>query len=100
MAADVSFATGTYRLGQTLGVPGDLCVVVIRVGDAAGRLAARGRLLVDERPPACSVRESPVGADVEPGVVMWDPATGFEVRCTRAGHGPLVFAGRTMVRRD
>lgn len=99
MPADVSYDSGIYQLGQTLGVPGGVCVVVLRAAEVPGHLTCRGQRLVEERPPACSRVGAPVGADLEPGAVMWDPITGFEVRCTQAGHGPLVFAGRPMARR-
>ena len=90
----------THRAGQTLGVPDGICVVVTRAAHVPDQLHCEGQLLVDEHPPPCSAREEHAAADVQPGDVLWDPVSGFEVRCTRAGNGPLTFGGRPMLRRD
>ena len=89
----------TYRAGQTLGVPDGICVVITRTADVPGPLRYEGQLLVDENPPPCSTRTQRSTADVQPGDVLWDPETGFEVRCTRAGNGLLTLGERPMLRR-
>ena len=88
-----------YRLGRTFGVPGGVCVVVTRAVAGPGELRCHGRLLVAERPPRCSANAPRGEGRVRAGDVLWDPVTGFEIRCTRAGAGALDYSGRPMVRR-
>lgn len=89
----------TYRAGQIVGVPDGICVLIKRTANVPDQLLYEGQLLVDENPPACSTRAQRSTADVQPGDVLWDPETGFEVRCTRAGTGLLTFGERPMLRR-
>jgi hypothetical protein len=86
-----------YRTGQILGVAGGVCVVVIRRGDSGEDVYCAGEKLVGQRPPPCSA-PAPRSIDgIRPGDLVWDPATGLEVRCIRGGPGPLVHGGRRMV---
>jgi hypothetical protein len=89
-----------YRAGQILGVPGGVCVVVISGTDSDEDLVCAGETLVAERPVPCSAPGPSPMDGVRPGDVLWDPATGLEIRCIRGGRGPLLNGGRTMVPRS
>ena len=90
-----------YPIGQILGVAGGLRVVVISGGDFSEDVTCAGEKLVAQQPLRCSAPAPPSSVDdVRPGDVLWDPATGLELRCVRGGRGPLVHGGRTMVLRS
>ena len=74
-------------------------MVVTRTAESIDGLRCGGKLLGDERPPACGIADGGAGHAVSPGDVLWDAETGFEVRCTRASDEPLTFDGRPLVRR-
>jgi hypothetical protein len=88
-----------YRAGQILGTAGGVCVVVICEAESDDVITCAGAPLVAERPLPCSTTYRHRAHDVRPGDVLWDPATGLELRCIRGGRGPLVHGGRAMVRR-
>src|SRR3954471_18886611 len=86
-----------YRTGQILGIDGRVFVVLIRRGESEEHITCAGEKLVGQRPPPCSA-PAPRSIDgVRPGDLVWDPATGLELRCIRGGPGPLVHGGRTML---
>jgi hypothetical protein len=83
--------------GKTLGLPGGLSVLVTRAPNQCGVVRCDGYALTPQQPPACS---TPGGAGtIRPGEWFTDPASGFEVVCTRAGSGILTFADRPLQRR-
>lgn len=88
-----------YRVGQVLGIDGGVCVVVTRAAGPAEALTSDGQPLVTVRPPACSAVQRGSDGEVRASDILCDPVVGLEVRCIRGGSGPLVHAGRTMVRR-
>jgi hypothetical protein len=89
-----------YCRGQILGAAGGVCVVVISGGDVGEDVTCAGEKLVAQRAPPCSAPAASAVDGLRPGGVVWDPATGLELRCIRGGPGPLVHGGRTMVRRS
>jgi hypothetical protein len=88
-----------YRAGETLGVAGGVGVVVLQGVDAGEDVACGGETLVGERPVPRSATAPQSLEGVRPGDVLWDPATGLEIRCVRGGPGPLLHGGRAMVLR-
>lgn len=93
----VSQADARPGVGQTLGVPGGLSLLVTRAPDEYGVLMCDDDVLTPQRPPACSAALAGSGA-IRPGTGFNDPVSGLEVVCTRAGHGTLTFAGRPLKR--
>lgn len=89
-----------YRAGEILGMPDGVCVVVICGTDAGEDLECAGRKLLPQPPPRCSAGAPRSLGDVRPGAVLWDPATGVEIRCIRGGCGPIMHGGRAMVPRS
>jgi hypothetical protein len=89
----------TYRAGDILGTTDGVCVVVTSDAESAEHLSCAGEPLAMMPPLPCGAAASDPGDSVRPGEILFDPATGLEVRCIRGGRGPLVHGGRAMVRR-
>jgi hypothetical protein len=89
----------SYETGQILGIDGDVCVLVLRGVETADDVQCGGQPLVEQPPPPCSVAQTARGSGPRAGDVLWDPPTGLELRCIRAGHRPLAVGNRAMVHR-
>jgi hypothetical protein len=84
-------------IGDTLGLPVGVSVLVIRPPDRTGVLRCSDTVLTPQPPPPCSAVPAEPGT-ILPGERFADSGSGLEIVRTRAGQGILTFDGRPMQR--
>jgi hypothetical protein len=89
----------SLRYTQTVGIDGDVVLLVVRPPASPGVLTCDGIVLRDCPPPACSEAVKDLEFSLRPGERYVDTVTRAEFLCVRGGTGTVAFNGRQIVPR-
>jgi hypothetical protein len=88
------------KVGSRLRADVSACEVIVVAGtDGDDALLCAGAEMVPATGPADPATQTATGEDVVLGRRYTDEEAGIEVLCTKAGVGPLTFAGRELTQK-